>query len=273
MTTSIEKNEDKKDEIENIISNNIQNEISSSSLKNDKFKGLTSEDIIKKYEDVLFSREKQIKYMTKEIGKINKTIKSLKEKKEKSKYNNDTLKEALSKDESILKQELSNKEFLFMKLNNLENKYDDLQNKIDYIINRQNALAESFLRKKGKLNQNNEENKKLIDKNPPLIREKEILNQSGEEKIILREELKEEKKINNDNKDIIEFEEKINDNKKEKEIDEKTEKVDNKNKKAKENTFLSARERLNKLKEKKEKKEKVQKLNLSEILNQKNNNN
>ena len=48
--------------------------------------------------------------------------KSLKEKKEKSKYNNDTLKEALSKDESILKQELSNKEFLFMKLNNLENK-------------------------------------------------------------------------------------------------------------------------------------------------------
>ena len=273
MTTSIEKNEDKKDEIENIISNNIQNEISSSSLKNDKFKGLTSEDIIKKYEDVLFSREKQIKYMTKEIGKINKSIKTLKEKKEKSKYNNDILKEALSKDESILKQELSNKEFLFMKLNNLENKYDDLQNKIDYIINRQNALAESFLRKKGKINQNNEENKKLIDKNPPLIREKEILNQSGEEKIILREELKEENKIKNENKDIVEFEEKINNNKKEKESIEKVEKADNKNKKEKENTFLSARERLNKLKEKKEKKEKVQKLNLSEILNQKNNNN
>ena len=75
MTSSNEKYEDKKDDIENIISKNIQNEISSSSLKNDKFKGLTSEDIIKKYEDVLFSREKQIKYMTKEIGKINKTIK------------------------------------------------------------------------------------------------------------------------------------------------------------------------------------------------------
>ena len=62
-------------------------------------------------EDNKIKAQKQIKYMTKEIGKINKSIKTLKEKKEKSKYNNDILKEALSKDESILKQELSNKQF------------------------------------------------------------------------------------------------------------------------------------------------------------------
>ncbi len=74
------------------------------------------------------------------------------------------------------------------------------------------------------------------------MREKEIINQSSEEKIILREELKEENKINNENKDIVEFEEKINNNKKEKESSEKVEKADNKNKKEKENTFLSARE-------------------------------
>jgi len=79
------------------------------------------------------------------------------------------------------------------------------------------------------------------------MREKEIINQSSEEKIILREELKEENKINNENKDIVEFEEKINNNKNEKESSEKVEKADNKNKKEKENTFLSARERLKKL--------------------------
>ena len=51
-----------------------------------------------------------------------------------------------------------------MKLNNLENKYDDLQNKIDYIINRQNALAESFLRKKGKgIIKENNQLKELIN--------------------------------------------------------------------------------------------------------------
>ena len=34
-----------------------------------------------------------------------------------------------------------------MKLTNLENKYDDIQNKIDYVINKQNAIFESGLRK------------------------------------------------------------------------------------------------------------------------------
>ena len=250
--SSIEKIKDKKDEIKDIITSNIENEISPSSLKNDEFKGLTSEEIIKKYEEVLYSREKQIKYMTKEIGKVNKTKKTLTEKYEKSKYNNDLLKETLSKDESILKQELRNKEFLFMKLNNLENKYDDLQNKIDYIIKRQNALADSFLRNKGKINQNNEENKKLIEKNN--------INQFIEEKNILKKEIKKENEINTEDKN--------NYNKKDLEFYEKVKKDDNGNKK--ETTFISARERLNKLKEKKEK---VQKLNLSEILNQQNNNN
>ena len=271
--SSNETNEENNDEKENIISNNFENEISPSSLKKDEFKGLTSGEIIKKYEDVLYSREKQIKYMTKEKGKLDKTIKTLKEKKEKSKYNNDILKEGLSKDESILKQELSNKEFLFMRLNNLENKSDDLQHKIDYIINRQNALADSFLRKKGKINQNNEENKKLIEKNPPMVKEKHIISQFNEDKNILREESKREKEINIEdrNKNILEDFNENDNNKKEKELNEKNKNENsNKNKDKKENTFISARERLNKLKEKKEK---VQKLNLSEILNQQNNDN
>ena len=149
MSAKIEDNNNK-EIIDNILFNNGQQEHNHSSLKNDKFKGLTSEQIIKKYEDVINSREKQYHELSKEIKKLNNTIKILKEKKEKSKINNDKLKEVFSKYESILKQELRNKEFDFMKLTNLENKYDDLQNKIDYIINKQNALAESSMREKEK---------------------------------------------------------------------------------------------------------------------------
>ena len=129
MSAKIEDNNNK-EITDNILLNNGQQEHNHSSLKNDKFKGLTSEQIIKKYEDVINSREKQYHELSKEIKKLNNTIKILKEKKEKSKINNDKLKEVFSKYESILKQELRNKEFDFMKLTNLENKYDDLQNKI-----------------------------------------------------------------------------------------------------------------------------------------------
>ena len=114
-----------------------------STLKNINLNGLTSEQIIKKYESVLFSREKQFYELSNEITKLTQTIQKLVEKKNKSKYNNDKLKEILENNEKILKQELSNKEIGFMKLTDLEHKYDDLQNKIDDIINKQNALAES----------------------------------------------------------------------------------------------------------------------------------
>ena len=123
-----------------------------STLKNINLKGLTSEQIIKKYESVLFSREKQFYELSNEITKLTQTIQKLVEKKNKSKYNNDKLKEILENNEKILKQELSNKEIGFMKLTDLEHKYDDLQNKIDDIINKQNALAES--KEKTEINEN-----------------------------------------------------------------------------------------------------------------------
>ena len=123
-----------------------------STLKNINLNGLTSEQIIKKYESVLFSREKQFYELSNEITKLTQTIQKLVEKKNKSKYNNDKLKEILENNEKILKQELSNKEIGFMKLTDLEHKYDDLQNKIDDIINKQNALAES--KEKTEINEN-----------------------------------------------------------------------------------------------------------------------
>ena len=140
MSSNEIKNEN---EESNIITNNIKKEKSPSSLKNSKFKGLTPEQMIKKYEDVLFSRENQFYELSNEITKLTQTIQNLVEKKNKSKYNNDKLKEILENNEKLLKQELSNKELAFMKLATLEHKYDDLQNKIEDIINKQNALAES----------------------------------------------------------------------------------------------------------------------------------
>ena len=263
----------KKDE----IINNSNKEVFKSSLKNAKFKGLTSEQIIRKYEDVLNSREKQFYDLSKERGKLSQRIQLLEEKREKSKKNNDKLKEVLSKYDLILKQELRNKELEFMKLTNLENKYDDLQNKIDYIINKQNALYESS-KMKNSSNQNSEEIKKLIDKNPPLIQEendfKDINNNiKQKEKINLNENTKEENQIiekdENETK-LLNEDNNINNNVSNKEKENNEIKESNENKNKNENKHISARERLNKLKEKKGK---VQKLNLSEFLNNTNNSN
>lgn len=263
----------KKDE----IINNSNKEVFKSSLKNAKFKGLTSEQIIRKYEDVLNSREKQFYDLSKERGKLSQRIQLLEEKREKSKKNNDKLKEVLSKYDLILKQELRNKELEFMKLTNLENKYDDLQNKIDYIINKQNALYESS-KMKNSSNQNSEEIKKLIDKNPPLIQEendfKDINNNiKQKEQINLNENTKEENQIiekdENETK-LLNEDNNINNNVSNIVKEKNDIKENNENKKKNENKHISARERLNKLKEKKGK---VQKLNLSEFLNNTNNSN
>ena len=254
-------NENQKEtEKSNIINNNSKNENIQSSLKNIKFKGLTSEQIIKKYEDVLFSREKQFYELSNEITKLTQTIQKLVEKKNKSKYYNDKLKEILENNEKILKQELSNKEIGFMKLTDLEHKYDDLQNKIDDIINKQNALAES------KEKNESEENIKLNDENKQKMEEEKNIKENN----IIKEEQKDEgNKIIYEEKKIIKNEEKSEKNNIENNDKNNIEqKIENKEKK--ETKAISALERLNKLKEKKEK---IQKLNLSEIIGQTNNNN
>jgi len=255
MSTSGNDNEKEKS---NIFISNINKQKPPSSLKNGKFKGLTSEEIIKKYENVLFSREKQFNELSNEITKLTQIIQNLVEKKNKSKYNNDKLKEILEKNEKILKQELSNKEIAFMKLTDLEHKYDDLQNKIDDIINKQNALAESK-EKKG-----NEESIKLIDKNSQKIKEEKdhYNNEDGDNNVVKEKELAKNKNIIEETKEKFEN--------KDIERNMKNEIKMNENNEKKENKHISARERLNRLKEKKEK---VQKLNLSELINQTNNNN
>ena len=50
-----------------------------SSLKDIKFDELTAEQIIKKYEEVLNSREKQVFELSAEAGKVNQKLENLRE--------------------------------------------------------------------------------------------------------------------------------------------------------------------------------------------------
>ena len=263
----------KESESENTSSNYKKN-VTPSSLKNNKFKGMTAEQIIKKYEDVLISREKQFFELSQEIGDVTQKIQNLKQKREKSIYNNTLLKEIYTKKDQLLKQELSNKELLFMTLTDLDHKYDDLQNKIEYIINKQNALADLNQREREKMNQDKEEVKTLIDKDA--YEENEMSNQDTE---VTKEsnnkdenEDKEENNkniINDDSNQLIIENNKlsdINENKKKEDDEEKEIKSKKVIPEKKENSFSLARERLNRLK--KDKNEKIKKLDLSEFLNQ-----
>ena len=78
----------------------------------------------------------------------------------------------------------------------------EVQNKIDYVINKQNAIFESGLRKKEKINQDNEESKKLIDKNPSLIKKDNNIINEQSDIIDENNKLKEETKEENNNKTI-----------------------------------------------------------------------
>jgi len=146
-----------------------------SSLKNIKFDELTAEQIIKKYEEVLNSREKQVFELSAEAGKVNQKLENLREKIETSKSKNNQLKTILQKKETLLKQELDNKEIMFMQLSKKEKECDEFQGKInDFKKNKNNQ------KDKKEKNENNNDNKK---------EEKKI-----EEKIDENKEKKEEKK-------------------------------------------------------------------------------
>jgi hypothetical protein len=218
---------------ENEINSNSSSkkEIKPSSLKNNKFKGLTAEQIIKKYEDVLYSREKQFFELSQEIGKNTQKIQDLVQKKEKCKHNNAILKDILAKNEQLLKQELSNKEISFMKLSDLEQKYDDLQNKIDYIINKQNAIADSTMKEKERLSQDTEEGQKLIEKvHQKEIMEEKINNNTESTGVNISEDIdKTESETKKENNNDANTDTNVNNDKTSNEIEEKAENQNNDN--------------------------------------------
>ena len=77
----------------------MSEKILQSSLKNAKFENMTAEQVIKKYEEVLNSRENQIYELSSEIGQNNKILQKMKAKYENSKEKNTKLKNILEKKE------------------------------------------------------------------------------------------------------------------------------------------------------------------------------
>ena len=131
----------------------MSEKILQSSLKNAKFENMTAEQVIKKYEDVLNSREKQVFELSAEIGQINKKLQKMKAKYENSQEKNMKLKNILEKKEALFKQELDNKELMFMQLTKKEKECDEIQQQI-------NDLKQNKKIIKNEKNINNEINKK-----------------------------------------------------------------------------------------------------------------
>ena len=113
---------------------------------------MSAEQVIKKYEDVLNSREKQVFELSAEIGQINKKLQKMKAKYENSQEKNMKLKNILEKKEALFKQELDNKELMFMQLTKKEKECDEIQQQI-------NDLKQNKKIIKNEKNINNEINK------------------------------------------------------------------------------------------------------------------
>ena len=153
-----------------IIEANINLKVKQSSLKNAKFDNMTAEQVIKKYEEVLSSREKQIFELSSEIGQINQKIQKMRAKYENSKQQSTKLKNILIKKENMLKQELDNKELMFMQLAKKEKECDEIQIKINSFKNNKNPekIEENKILNENKNNKNeninNDINKKKEEK-------------------------------------------------------------------------------------------------------------
>ena len=133
-------------------------EISESSLKNSKFHELTSEQIIKKYEEVLNSREKQLCELSLEMGKVQEKLENLKSKYQNANEKNTQLKNILQKKESLLKQELDNKEIMFMQLTKKEKESDEITEQIKNLKKGSSILDSE--KKKGELKKDLNKGKK-----------------------------------------------------------------------------------------------------------------
>ena len=106
-----------------------------SSLKNFNFEGMTTEEIINKYESVLSTREKQILDLTVEIGNSNSEINKLTDEIEKYDKENEVLLNKINKIEKNISQELNNKEIMFERLQKKESEVEFLQIQLDALIN------------------------------------------------------------------------------------------------------------------------------------------
>lgn len=170
-----------------------------SSLKNINFDELTAEEIIKKYEQFLDSREKQVFELSSMVGQVTQKLETLKPKYEDSKDKNTKLKIILQKKEELLKQELENKEIMFMQLSNKEKEYDEIQQKIKDFKNNKNKSNQKDTDKDDKINNKDEKENKKEDKKDKDEKEKN----KAQTEVKQQEKDKEKEKVDDKKKDEV----------------------------------------------------------------------
>ena len=170
-----------------------------SSLKNINFDELTAEEIIKKYEQFLDSREKQVFELSSMVGQVTQKLETLKPKYEDSKDKNTKLKIILQKKEELLKQELENKEIMFMQLSNKEKEYDEIQQKIKDFKNNKNKSNQKDTDKDDKINNKDEKENKKEDKKDKDDKEKN----KAQTEVKQQEKDKEKEKFEDKKKDEV----------------------------------------------------------------------
>lgn len=101
-----------------------------SSLKNYNFREASKDEIIEKYEEVLDCRENQVTDLSAELGKMQEKIIKLEDRNEFLEKENEKLHSLLRKKDFYLTEELKNKEYMFMRLQDKEAECDELKLKV-----------------------------------------------------------------------------------------------------------------------------------------------
>ena len=178
------------------VAENYNNEIKTSSLKNEQLNTLTAEEIIKKYEKVLASRENQVSELSCEIGKIHQKLDNLKNTYDNTIEKNKEYKTTLAEKEELIKKELNNKEILFMQLTHKEQECDEIKKKIDDYKKDKKGKKNDKKNEKEKVEKKLEEKKEEPVKENVVAEKQEIDVKSNAKEKINQLKNKNDKKIN-----------------------------------------------------------------------------
>ena len=113
----------------------------SSSMKYINLEGLSKEQIIDKYEQLLFQREKHYKELVLQMGETNQKYIEVQDKVDELSAVNESLKKDIDKTDKLIEQEQISKDIWFIKLNNLIKDYDNMKEKINHRLNVLSSLV------------------------------------------------------------------------------------------------------------------------------------
>ena len=123
-------------------SNDLKFEINSSA-KNEDFKGLTEKQIIEKYENLLFKREKEVQEISYQMGVVNEKYFEGIEKIESLKKENDELENKIKKINKLIETEKNNKQIMNDKITELTKKNIELRKQRNNLIGKNDPLIVS----------------------------------------------------------------------------------------------------------------------------------